>query len=51
MLEHVAGLEVLKIEAGGFAVAARADGLIGGKDGFHDIVSFITVGLNKRSLA
>src|ERR1700722_3660858 len=32
MLEHVAGLEVLKIEAGGFTVAAFADGLVSGQD-------------------
>src|SRR6202035_3542015 len=44
MLEHVAGLEILKIEAGGFTVAAFADGLVSGQDDFHYIVSFITVG-------
>src|ERR1700675_2366968 len=44
MLEHVAGLEVLKIEAGGFTVASLADGLVSWQDDFHYIFSFITVG-------
>src|ERR1700752_3545968 len=44
MLEHVAGLEVLKIEARGFTVASLANGLVSRQDDFHYIVSFITVG-------
>src|ERR1700730_9683324 len=44
MLEHVAWIEVLKIQAGGFTVASLANGLVCGQDDFHYIVSFITVG-------
>src|SRR5258708_39280863 len=51
MLEHVAGLEVLKIEAGGFTVASLADGLVSGQDDFHYIVSFITVGFEGNRLS
>src|SRR5258708_18921058 len=48
MLEHVAGREIFPIEARGFAVAAVADGLVGGQDGFDWIVSFLRVELTDR---
>ena len=42
MLEHVAGLEILIVESGGFAVAPFADGLVGGQVWFPWIVSFVS---------
>src|SRR4029077_7464477 len=44
MLEHVAGLEVLIIEPGCFAIAPFADGFVGGQEGFHWIVSLVSLG-------
>jgi hypothetical protein len=40
MLEHVAGFEILPVEARGFAIAAFADSFVGRQDGVHCSVSF-----------
>src|SRR5271168_2270742 len=48
MLEHVAGFEVLPVEARGFAVAAFADSFVGGQNGFHRSVSLVRVELRNR---